>query len=135
MFNSIVQSFTAGATAQKFLSRSSKRWSLIVMPPLAGSITIGNNSGIVSGLGFNLQPTFGYVEIRANRHGQAVQDEWFVIADAAGRSFGFLESLGCECEQLAMLIDELGYRADSSGDPEEYARRVRKQLGYGPIHR
>lgn len=84
---------TVGTTSIQLIPGAPKRLALTIAPPLAGSVTISDQSPVVSGIGINVLPTGGNLILNYWEHGDWIRKPLFVIADAAGRTIGVLDCL------------------------------------------
>lgn len=76
--------YPIGVTAQQVAGGSEMRVGLLLGAPLTGTITYGTSNAIVSGQGLNLSAGQVPIELRIERHGEAVNKAWFGIGSGAG---------------------------------------------------
>lgn len=82
---------TAGAVVESFLGPAPDRYAIIFTPANAGQITLGTTPDLIEGQGFLRGNAKAPLVITSEKYGDLPQEEWFCIADIAGRTFAFVE--------------------------------------------
>jgi len=91
--NSAQFSVDVGTSSVQVLSPSLDRYSLILCPPLAGTITYSSEQVAVAGDGIVLVAGGGPVRLTLKDHGNLVRSGWSAIADLAGRRATVISAL------------------------------------------
>lgn len=80
-----------GLTAIPVISGAEQRIGLRLSPPGAGRVTLSTNSGVIIDQGLTLTAGMQPLYICPNCVGDLVGDQWWAVADAAGRTIGIFE--------------------------------------------
>lgn len=74
-----------GAAAVLVLPRNPLRTAILLPCPSAGTFHFSTSSGVVAGTGIRIPTASPTIQLLFRDWGKAVTDEWYCIADAAGR--------------------------------------------------
>lgn len=80
-------------TTHQLIGNSPKRFSLTFIPPQAGTVTISNDSPAVANEGVVLTAGQTPITLRADIHGDCVQDEWYVVYSGGATRLGYIEAI------------------------------------------